>query len=105
MAEDGEYLYYATVEEAVRTGAIILPQYVDMGAAYTKGANLETWKTADIEKLAEGDNFVDESGRSIRDKVIDAYIEKKESHKSLPGVAFASTIEHAKQIVDAMRTR
>ena len=105
VEEDGEYLYYATVEEAIKTGAIILPQYVDMGAAYTKDANLEKWKIVDIEKLAEGDNFVDESGRSIRDKVIDAYIEKKEIHGTLAGVAFASTIEHAKQIVQAMEAK
>ncbi len=105
VTEDGEYIFYATVEEAVKTGAIILPQYEDVWAAYTKNANLESWKVSDIEKLSEWDNFVDESGISIRDKVIEAYIEKKKIHKSLPGVAFASTIEHARQIVEAMESK
>ena len=53
MTEDGEYISYATVEDAVRTGAILLPRYVDMGAAYTKSAELSSWKPADIDRLAE----------------------------------------------------
>lgn len=105
VTEDGEYISYATVEDAVRTGAILLPRYVDMGAAYTKNAELASWKTADIDSLAEGDNFVDEDGKSIREKIIDAYIEKKREHGSLPAVAFASTIEHARQIVALMNER
>ncbi len=105
VTEYGEYITYATVEEAVRTWAILLPQYVDMGAAYTRNAELASWKAADIDSLAEGDNFVDENGKSIREKIIDAYIEKKQEHRSLPAVAFTSTIEHARQIVALMNDR
>jgi superfamily II DNA or RNA helicase/urease beta subunit len=106
VAEDGEYIYYATVEDAVRTGAIVLPQYIDVWAAYTKNTNLDGWKIYEIEKIAEWDNFVDESGKSIRDKVIDAYIEKKnEVWWVLPWVAFASTIKHAEDIVKAYEAR
>lgn len=105
VAEDGEYIFYATVEDAVRTGAIILPQYVNMGAAYTRNADLASWKAADIDRLAEDDNFVDEDGKSIREKIIDAYIEKKKEHGKLPAVAFASTIEHARQIVELMKEK
>jgi len=53
VTEDGEYISYATVEDAVRTGAILLPRYVDIGAAYIKTAELSSWKTADIDRLAE----------------------------------------------------
>lgn len=76
-----------------------------MGAAYTRNAELASWKAADIDSLAEGDNFVDENGKSIREKIIDAYIEKKQEHRSLPAVAFTSTIEHARQIVALMNDR
>ncbi len=76
-----------------------------MGAAYTRNADLSSWKTADIERLAEGDSFVDETGTSIRDKIIDAYNEKRQEHSNLPAVAFASTIEHAGQIVALMNSR
>jgi hypothetical protein len=41
----------------------------------------------------------------MRDNIIDAYIEKKNLHGKLPGVAFASTIEHAQQIVKAMQKK
>ncbi len=106
VADDGEYVFYATVEDAVRTGAIILPQYVDMWSAYTRSAELDSWKVSDIEKLSEWDNFVDESGKSIRDKIIDAYIEKRSEHGThLPWVAFASTIEHARQIVEVFESK
>ena len=108
VSDESEYIFYATFEQAVRTRAIVLPQYVSMGSAYLRSGDLETWKVKDIEALSdqEDDQFIDENGQSIRDKIIDAYIEKKQQHNnSLPAVAFAGTIKHAGILVEAMRAR
>ncbi|MFO0764028.1 MAG: DEAD/DEAH box helicase family protein [Candidatus Gracilibacteria bacterium] len=108
VSDESEYIFYATFEQAVRTRAIVLPQYVNMGSAYLRSGDLEKWKVKDIEALSdqEDDQFIDENGLSIRDKIIDAYIEKKQQHNnSLPAVAFASTIKHAAILVDAMRAK
>ena len=108
VSDESEYIFYATFEQAVRTRAIVLPQYVSMGSAYLRSGDLETWKVKDIEALSdqEDDQFIDENGLSIRDKIIDAYIEKKQQHNNpLPAVAFAGTIKHAGILVEAMRAR
>lgn len=80
VAADGEYILYSTIEQAVCTRSIILPQYLDMGSAYTKSSELKSWKVADIESLAEGDNFIDETGNSIKTKIVETYISKKQEH-------------------------
>ena len=108
VSDESEYIFYATFEQAVRTRAIVLPQYVNMGSAYLRSGDLDKWKVKDIESLSdqEDDQFIDENGLSIRDKIIDAYIEKKQQHNnSLPAVAFASTIKHAAIIVEALRKK
>lgn len=45
----------------MRTGAIVLPQYVDIGAAYTNDSDLSAWKVSDIDRIAETNGFSDAS--------------------------------------------
>lgn len=104
LSEEDEYITFATVEEAVRTGAIVLPQCVDIGKAFLKTESVNEWKETDIERFAENDEFVDENGIPIKDTIISAYKEKFALHEGkLPAVAFASTIEHARQITEDLR--
>lgn len=105
VADDGNYIHYSTFEDAVRTGAIVLPQYASVGKAYLADSDLVKWTTTDIENLSEHDAFVDEEGIPISDKIIDAYIEKKKKHGALPAVAFAATIKHAEHIVGKLQEK
>ena len=80
LTDTEKYITFATIEDGIRTGAIVLPQFEDIGSAYIRNMNLEKWKESDIEHLAEGDNFVDERGDSIRTKIIDRYLQKRAEH-------------------------
>jgi superfamily II DNA or RNA helicase len=100
VTENAAYIFYATIENAVKTWAIIFPQFINIWEAYTRDRDLDQWRDADIAILSEWDDFIDISGKSIRDTLIETYSQKRRALGKLPCVAFASTIKHAMQIVE-----
>jgi hypothetical protein len=44
VSDESNYIIYATVEDGIRTNAIVLPQYLGVGEAFIRNRDVEKWK-------------------------------------------------------------
>jgi superfamily II DNA or RNA helicase/dsRNA-specific ribonuclease len=88
------------IQDMVEEGNLVMPTHINVGNAIYRTTE-DGFKVTrhSLSKLCANERFVMEDGRSVRETVTQAYMEKRaENNGYLPGVAFCETIKEADEV-------